>query len=315
MAVKSLRCPHCGGVIETFDETMKKGFCPFCDTLIEDVQERQAEMGEMSVTVNKEQNVTTNKVKKSGIIRFIIAIVVLIPIVAYYIYLSTLGGNGEVIGSSSLPFLLCIALFVGMAIGLIIDLIHRKKENINIIFSVCAVAITVITLCSNFVLGSWSYAKYSQNYRTWTWNNEDSFADETTTNVLLPQEEAALKVIEALHSVLKNPDSMQIHSISYCSESVMESVNTMFSSYPDYYGTRYGNIKSYIDCTYLFKINISAQNGFGGMNRETYYISYQSGFVSTQQLDESCQNSFRRLSEEEFDNLCGINIDISKLDV
>lgn len=47
MAVKPLRCPHCGGVIETFGETMKKGFCPFCDTLLENVQERQAEMVEM----------------------------------------------------------------------------------------------------------------------------------------------------------------------------------------------------------------------------------------------------------------------------
>ena len=47
MAVKPLRCPHCGGVVETFDESMKKGFCPFCDTLIEDVQERQAKMMEI----------------------------------------------------------------------------------------------------------------------------------------------------------------------------------------------------------------------------------------------------------------------------
>ena len=84
MAVKPLRCPHCGGVIETFDEAMKKGFCPFCDTLIEDVQERQTEMGQISVTVNKKQNVTTNKVKKSGIIRFIIAIVALIVIGVYF---------------------------------------------------------------------------------------------------------------------------------------------------------------------------------------------------------------------------------------
>ena len=36
-AVKPLRCPHCGGVIEIFDETMKKGFCLFCDKLIEEV--------------------------------------------------------------------------------------------------------------------------------------------------------------------------------------------------------------------------------------------------------------------------------------
>lgn len=41
MAIKALKCPNCGGVIELFDETMKKGFCPFCDSLILDVQEKQ----------------------------------------------------------------------------------------------------------------------------------------------------------------------------------------------------------------------------------------------------------------------------------
>lgn len=54
MAVKSLRCPHCDGVIETFDETMKKGWCPFCDNLIEDVQARQAEMVGMATLETKQ---------------------------------------------------------------------------------------------------------------------------------------------------------------------------------------------------------------------------------------------------------------------
>lgn len=37
MALKPLECPVCHGLIETFDETTKKGFCPFCDALISDV--------------------------------------------------------------------------------------------------------------------------------------------------------------------------------------------------------------------------------------------------------------------------------------
>ena len=41
MAFKAFRCPSCHALIETFDETTKKGFCPFCDALILDVQERQ----------------------------------------------------------------------------------------------------------------------------------------------------------------------------------------------------------------------------------------------------------------------------------
>lgn len=43
MAIKALKCPNCGGVIESFDEKMNKGFCPFCDSIIVDVQDRQSE--------------------------------------------------------------------------------------------------------------------------------------------------------------------------------------------------------------------------------------------------------------------------------
>lgn len=43
MAIKALKCPNCGGIIEQFDETMKKGFCPYCDSIILDVQEKQVE--------------------------------------------------------------------------------------------------------------------------------------------------------------------------------------------------------------------------------------------------------------------------------
>jgi len=43
MAIKALKCPNCGGIIEQFDESMKKGFCPYCDSIILDVQEKQVE--------------------------------------------------------------------------------------------------------------------------------------------------------------------------------------------------------------------------------------------------------------------------------
>ena len=95
MAVKSLRCPNCGGVIETFDETMKKGFCPFCDTLIEDIQERQAEMAKTTIDVDEKRETNTNKIKKSGIIRFVLAIVVLAVIIIYYICCIFGEGNGN----------------------------------------------------------------------------------------------------------------------------------------------------------------------------------------------------------------------------
>ena len=41
MAFKSLQCPNCGGQIDDFDETTKIGKCPFCATVIRDVQEQQ----------------------------------------------------------------------------------------------------------------------------------------------------------------------------------------------------------------------------------------------------------------------------------
>lgn len=41
-----LRCPGCNAVIETFDESVKKGFCPFCDTYIKNVSELQGKFEE-----------------------------------------------------------------------------------------------------------------------------------------------------------------------------------------------------------------------------------------------------------------------------
>lgn len=41
MSLKPLNCPNCGGKIENFDETLKKGICPYCDTIINDVPELQ----------------------------------------------------------------------------------------------------------------------------------------------------------------------------------------------------------------------------------------------------------------------------------
>lgn len=83
MAVKSLQCPYCGGVIETFDETMQKGFCPFCDKLIEDVQERQAEMVGIATI---EQAKTKQKKHKNWKIVLPISIIAVVAIVAIMIF-------------------------------------------------------------------------------------------------------------------------------------------------------------------------------------------------------------------------------------
>lgn len=60
-------------------------------------------------------------------------------------------------------------------------------------------------------------------------------------------ESKAIKTIEAFKSILKNPDSLQIHSI-------------------------YANKRLVGDVDYTFKIDYSAQNSFGGMQRKTIYV-------------------------------------------
>jgi len=65
---------------------------------------------------------------------------------------------------------------------------------------------------------------------------------------LTPIELDAIKVINALRGILKNPDSLQVHSIQA-------------KRYMDY------------ERVYHFKLDCSAQNGFGGLNRKTYYIT------------------------------------------
>lgn len=84
MAVKPLRCPHCGGVIETFDETMKKGFCPFCDTLIEDVQEQQTEMIGMAIG---EQSRTKQPQKRKWKVIIPLSIFVVLGIVTAMVFM------------------------------------------------------------------------------------------------------------------------------------------------------------------------------------------------------------------------------------
>ena len=42
MALRPLICPICHGQIDHFDESAKIGQCPYCKTVIQDVQERQS---------------------------------------------------------------------------------------------------------------------------------------------------------------------------------------------------------------------------------------------------------------------------------
>lgn len=130
----------------------------------------------------------------------------------------------------------------------------------------------------------------------------------TTKKLLEPEEEAAIVAVKALKSVLKNPDSLQIHSISYSDDN--SRVQSLDSQVVD---VLYSGIKSYLDFTYMFEIDYSAQNGFGGMNRDTIYLCYKSNYVSATQLDEDKQRWLKNLGNHYvsfYDT-----IDIDKLDL
>lgn len=78
----------------------------------------------------------------------------------------------------------------------------------------------------------------------------------TTTEIpteppLTEVELAAKYSLEYLQTLAKNPESLQVHEIKYA----------------------YGDGESF---DYAFSVDISSQNGFGGMNREMYYLFYQS---------------------------------------
>ena len=62
-----------------------------------------------------------------------------------------------------------------------------------------------------------------------------------------------------LRNTMKNPDSFQVHSVEYVDTFTGD--ERMAGAVPT-------------DFTYIFKIDYSAQNGFGGMNRKTIYVTY-----------------------------------------
>lgn len=78
----------------------------------------------------------------------------------------------------------------------------------------------------------------------------------TTTEIpteppLTEVELAAKYSLEYLQSLAKNPESLQVHEIEYM----------------------YGDGELY---DYAFTVDVSSQNGFGGMNREIYNLAYKS---------------------------------------
>lgn len=120
-------------------------------------------------------------------------------------------------------------------------------------------------------------------------NSEPEETQETTQKITLyPQEEAAIEVVETIKNQLKNPESIQIHSIYYSTmewdKKVIQTIKTM-----DEGELLYRKIERYLDYDFAFEVDLSAENGFGGMNRTTYYMCYKNGYASPLQLDDANQ--------------------------
>lgn len=113
-------------------------------------------------------------------------------------------------------------------------------------------------------------------------------------------EVTAQVVLSGLRSRLRNPDSLQVHGVNYVDTYTGGSYYT--SEFPTLIET---------DFKYIFKIDYSGQNGFGGMNRETIHVCvYNDGSVVFQEPGDlwgKQYNSTYMLSSPD------IPIDISKL--
>ncbi|MBR5321214.1 MAG: hypothetical protein IKU41_05185, partial [Clostridia bacterium] len=77
-------------------------------------------------------------------------------------------------------------------------------------------------------------------------------------------QDAKNRAIEQIKSSLRDPGSMEVHDVYWKNTPPSESS----SEYVD------------MDCKFVIKIDFSARNGFGGMNRATAYaLCYDSGYV------------------------------------
>lgn len=163
MAVKPLRCPHCGGVIETFDETMKKGFCPFCDKLIEDVQERQAEMIGYVIPISNMEGKPRKRVRRT--LRLITAILLVIVTFIMFVLVSDFDSCYfswiELLQCQWIPysllFIIDLGFFVWNVIGFIIDIRLSSKK----LFPIISLAFSGLILIGILLVGAESNRRYN----------------------------------------------------------------------------------------------------------------------------------------------------------
>lgn len=120
---------------------------------------------------------------------------------------------------------------------------------------------------------------------------------EIEAHKLTYEETVCYYAIEYFKTTLKNPNSLQIHDIQI-SPSLL--TDDLYDEEKDKDpNRRYSEYAIYLD--------YSAQNGFGGSNRETYYIIMEGTSVS----EDSFIEQF--LLEGYYLSYCSFNIDVNKI--
>lgn len=109
------------------------------------------------------------------------------------------------------------------------------------------------------------------------------------------EEEVCYYAIEYLKSILKNPESLQVHDIKVSISLHADDITDFDKSPNDHYSQ------------YAVCVDYSGQNGFGGTHRETYYI-IMDGFVVS---DETYQD--QSIVMIYYSDRRSVNIDTDKI--
>lgn len=154
---------------------------------------------------------------------------------------------------------------------------------------IVSVVLVLTVLLSTLLCGCGS-AQNSSEVTGETTRRTTTTSRTTTKPTDAPEVVAARAAVTAIKSQLKNPESLQIHSISYTDGDIARIIVDALEG--DVWAKVKANFKN---CTHYFVVDFSAQNGFGGMNRYTYRLCVSSSYVPSGQFDNLIQTQYSSL--------------------